>query len=480
MIKWKVVLQVFSLILIDLLSFYLSIYLAFVIRIEWGPVFIHGLPAFTFTFENYLQMIWMPCIYITLIWFEKLYHSRNPFWEESRSLLKVVTLALFLIFVIIFLRKKYDDVSRAVILLSWFFSLVIFPFFRYWGKIFLYKVGIWKENALMIGTGASAVKTIRGIQSEGYLGYHFIGFLDDDPSKTGTSIEIQGKTYHVYGDLKKLKHFIRILNIQTVFISTVKFGRSLSDLSKSIFHLVRRTILIPDLKGIAIFNSELHFLFMERLFLINIKNNLNKASNRLVKRVFDLTLSAFALIVISPLMILIALLVKLTSNGPVLFAHTRIGKDGKPFKALKFRSMYQDAQERLEHLLKDETIRKEWESSFKLKDDPRITPVGKFLRKTSLDELPQIFNILRGDMSLIGPRPVIQVEIDQYYGKYKEYYFSVLPGLSGLWQISGRSDTDYDFRVQTDVWYTQNWSLFLDIIILLRTPLEVLKRKGAY
>jgi len=143
--------------------------------------------------------------------------------------------------------------------------------------------------------------------------------------------------------------------------------------------------------------------------------------------------------------------------------------------------MYQDAQERLEKLLEtDPAIREEWERNFKLKDDPRVTKLGAIMRKTSLDELPQILNVLKGEMNFVGPRPVIQQEIDQYYKEDAEYYFMVKPGITGLWQVSGRSDTDYDFRVSTDKWYVSNWSLWLDIVILFKTVKTVLKREGAY
>ena len=143
--------------------------------------------------------------------------------------------------------------------------------------------------------------------------------------------------------------------------------------------------------------------------------------------------------------------------------------------------MYEDAKERLEKLLKeDEQAKREWETNFKLKNDPRVTRIGKFLRKTSLDELPQIFNVLKGDMSLVGPRPVIREEIEKYYGDFAQYYYMVKPGITGLWQVSGRSDTDYDKRVRLDTWYVLNWSLWLDLVILIKTVEAVLKGKGAY
>jgi undecaprenyl-phosphate galactose phosphotransferase len=177
----------------------------------------------------------------------------------------------------------------------------------------------------------------------------------------------------------------------------------------------------------------------------------------------------------------LAIMIKRESSGPVFFAHNRIGKNGKIIPTLKFRSMYSDAQERLEELLSsDEAIRKEWETNFKLKDDPRVTKIGAVLRKTSLDELPQIFNVLKGEMSFVGPRPVIQKEIEQYYKEDAKYYYQVKPGITGLWQVSGRSDTDYDFRVNMDKWYVKNWSMWLDIVILFKTVKVVLFREGAY
>jgi undecaprenyl-phosphate galactose phosphotransferase len=185
--------------------------------------------------------------------------------------------------------------------------------------------------------------------------------------------------------------------------------------------------------------------------------------------------------ILLPLIIIIAIAIKIESKGSAFFIHNRIGKNGKVIPVMKFRSMYSDAKERLDDLLKkDAKIKEEWEKSFKLKDDPRVTKVGKFLRKTSLDELPQVLNVLAGHMNFVGPRPVIQEEIDNYYKDDAEYYYMVKPGITGLWQVSGRSDTDYEFRIKTDKWYVINWSIWLDIVILLKTVKVVLKRDGAY
>lgn len=200
-----------------------------------------------------------------------------------------------------------------------------------------------------------------------------------------------------------------------------------------------------------------------------------------VKTAFDYILTLVGAVFIIPLFFYIAYRIKKEDPGPVFFAHTRIGKDGKPFPCYKFRSMVVNSQEMLQkYLVKNPAAREEWECDFKLKDDPRVTPIGKFLRSTSLDELPQIFNVLRGEMSLVGPRPVIQEELDKYYGETAKLYCTVKPGITGLWQVSGRSDIGYDERVALDATYIKYRSMWGDIVILWKTIGVVLMKKGAY
>ena len=201
----------------------------------------------------------------------------------------------------------------------------------------------------------------------------------------------------------------------------------------------------------------------------------------LVKTAFDYILTLVGAVFISPLLVYIAYRIKKEDPGPVFFAHTRIGKNGKPFPCFKFRSMVVNSQEMLQkYLAENPAAREEWERDFKLKDDPRVTPIGKFLRSTSLDELPQIFNVLRGEMSLVGPRPVIQEELDKYYGETAKLYCTVKPGITGLWQVSGRSDIRYDERVALDATYIKYRSMWGDIVILWKTIGVVLMKKGAY
>ncbi|HYZ34135.1 MAG TPA: sugar transferase [Crenalkalicoccus sp.] len=199
-----------------------------------------------------------------------------------------------------------------------------------------------------------------------------------------------------------------------------------------------------------------------------------------LKRSMDIAGAGALLLLFLPAFAVLAALITL-DGGSVLFAHERVGRAGRRFRCLKFRSMVVDAEARLRALLEtDPAARAEWEATRKLKRDPRITWVGRFLRATSLDELPQLINVLRGEMSLVGPRPVLAAELERHYGVAAEHYLSVRPGLTGPWQVSGRSDTSYAQRVALDVHYATHASLWTDLAILLRTPAAVLSRRGAY
>jgi lipopolysaccharide/colanic/teichoic acid biosynthesis glycosyltransferase len=199
----------------------------------------------------------------------------------------------------------------------------------------------------------------------------------------------------------------------------------------------------------------------------------------LAKRATELALIFATLPVSLFLMAIIAAAVKIDSKGPVLFKHKRIGFAGKDITIWKFRTMVQDAEAKLQECLKDPDMFSQWAAQQKLSNDPRITRLGRLLRATSLDELPQLFNVIQGDLSLVGPRPIVWAEAD----KYKEgftLYKKVKPGLTGLWQVSGRSSTSYRYRVNLDTYYVRNWSVWMDIYILAKTPLAVLSRKGAF
>lgn len=197
-------------------------------------------------------------------------------------------------------------------------------------------------------------------------------------------------------------------------------------------------------------------------------------------RTADIVIAVVALIVLAPLLALVALIVYLSDRGPVIFAHQRLGRDGRSFGCLKFRSMVTDAQERLRHLLEtDAEARAEWARDHKLRNDPRITPIGRFIRKTSIDELPQLWNVIRGEMSIVGPRPIVEAERARY-GRYFRHYAAVRPGLTGLWQVSGRNDVSYRRRVACDVLYARRYSLRTNTAIMVKTVPAVLLSRGTY
>lgn len=197
-----------------------------------------------------------------------------------------------------------------------------------------------------------------------------------------------------------------------------------------------------------------------------------------IKRAIDFIGALVGLILLSPIMVIVAIAIKLEDpNGNIIFGHMRVGKDGNMFPCLKFRSMFSNAEEMKKNFTEEQ--KREYAETFKLKDDPRITKVGKFIRKTSLDELPQLFNILKGDMTIVGPRPIVTDELD-FYGEYEDYYKAVKPGLTGLWQVSGRSDTTYDERVALDMEYVTTRNTFKDLYIIFMTAVKVLKREGSY
>lgn len=199
------------------------------------------------------------------------------------------------------------------------------------------------------------------------------------------------------------------------------------------------------------------------------------------KRIFDIIFSLFALVICLPLLLIIAAIILFSSRGKIIYSHERIGRGGKPFRCYKFRTMYKDADLRLQELLTNNPqLLEEWKSSRKLKKDPRVTPVGQFLRKTSLDEFPQFWNVLKGELSIVGPRPVVKEEVTDYLGDKASKILSVRPGLTGIWQVSGRNDVSYANRINLDEQYVDTHSLYLDLILIFKTIPRMIFSKGAY
>ena len=441
-----------------------------------------------FNFRNFyignhsLHISWLnfwvvfPLLYLIFLNIEQLYNRRAQFWQIIQKLFVTSCYAVTSIIILLYIARIAGSTSRMFIAVFWILSFILLVIFRYIVKKILEKYQLLQIPVLIIGAGKTAELLVQGIKNDVGMGYKIIGLLEDNQVEQGIL-----ENYPVLGKFSEAEQVIAKYNINHVFIAAP--GLEQGKLTKLIYKvqpLVKSMGVIPNLVGVPMGGIEAESLFNEKLMLLRLKNNLARPINRWIKTIFDYVLTVTGTIAISPILIVIALWIYKDSPGPVIFKHRRIGKNGKEFNCYKFRSMCVDAKERLEQLLKtDPEAKAEWEKDFKLKNDPRITKSGAFLRKTSLDELPQIFNVLKGEMSLVGPRPIIRDEMIRY-GECINDYLMVKPGITGMWQVSGRSDTDYKQRVQLDSWYVRNWSVWLDVMLLWRTGKIVLQCKGAY
>ena len=417
-----------------------------------------------------------PLLYLLFLNIEQLYNRRMQFWQVIEKIFQASLYAVVAIVIVLYIGQIAASTSRMFIFLLWLFSFIYLTVFRYLTKNFLEKVQLLRIPVLIIGAGKTAELLVKGIINDAGMGYKIIGLLEDNCVRNGIL-----KRFPVFGKFADVEAVILKTGVQHVFIAAPGLEQEkLTRLIYKVQPLVKNIGIIPNLVGIPMGGIEVESLFNEKLMLLRLKNNLARSWNRYLKTIFDFALTLVGTVAISPILIFIAIWIYKDSPGPVIFKHTRIGKNGKKFPCYKFRSMCIDAKEKLAELLENDPVAKaEWERDFKLKNDPRITKSGAFLRRTSLDELPQIFNVLKGDMSLVGPRPVIEEELERY-GEYVNDYLMVKPGITGMWQINGRNDTSYAERVCMDSWYVRNWSIWIDNLILWRTLKSVIRCKGAY
>lgn len=417
-----------------------------------------------------------PLLYLLFLNIEQLYNRRMQFWQVIEKIFQASLYAVVAIVIVLYIGQIAASTSRMFIFLLWLFSFIYLTVFRYLTKKFLEKVQLLRIPVLIIGAGKTAELLVKGIINDAGMGYKIIGLLEDNCVRNGIL-----KRFPVLGKFADVEAVILKTGVQHVFIAAPGLEQEkLTRLIYKVQPLVKNIGIIPNLVGIPMGGIEVESLFNEKLMLMRLKNNLARSWNRYLKTIFDFALTLVGTVAISPILIFIAIWIYIDSPGPVIFKHTRIGKNGKKFPCYKFRSMCIDAKEKLAELLENDPVAKaEWERDFKLKNDPRITKSGAFLRRTSLDELPQIFNVLKGDMSLVGPRPVIEEELERY-GEYVNDYLMVKPGITGMWQINGRNDTSYAERVCMDSWYVRNWSIWIDNLILWRTLKSVIRCKGAY
>jgi Undecaprenyl-phosphate galactose phosphotransferase WbaP len=401
------------------------------------------------------------------------YSDRRPFWDELGDVLRLVS-SLALLDMTLVAITRWNS-SRLWWLIVWGLAVVTIVWGRMLTRFVLEQWGLWIRPTIIIGHGENATEAAIALESEPRMGFEVAGYVNVDQPQP--QLTLNGRTLKNSQELEKLA---ALPGIQWV----IALEHAQADQREHWLRILSQwgatdISVIPAMRGVPLYGTDMAHFFSHEVAMLRVRNNLRRWPARLTKRLFDTSLSALLIMLLSPLMLCIAVALKL-EGGSVFFAHVRVGKKGKRFNCFKFRSMVPNADQALNNLLESNPdLQAQWLKEHKLKDDPRISPLGEFLRRTSMDELPQLFNVLKNEMSLVGPRPIVEEELEKY-GLEKSYYLMVRPGMTGLWQVSGRNDVDYDTRVYLDAWYVKNWSLWYDLAILVKTFKVVLLRRGAY
>jgi undecaprenyl-phosphate galactose phosphotransferase len=402
---------------------------------------------------------------VLVFWFTQLGHYRRgvPFWTEVQQILWVVAVAALLDGFSQYVSHQLY--SRSWLVLGWTFVALLLITGRRALKSALLRAGLWQLPTVVVGSGDTLDEAIAALGSERQLGYEVVSRIDiagDDglvPSATDLVSKRDPRFVVIAAEAQDVQR------VQGLVVDLHRRGMPFA--------------VVPPLSGMSVLNMSARGFFSHDAILLTAPNNLQSLHARLLKRCFDVVVSSLLLILLLPLFAVIAVLVA-RDGAPVFYGQKRVGRGGRWIVCLKFRTMVPDADRRLADLLaRDPAARAEWARDMKLRNDPRVTSIGRFLRRTSLDELPQLVNVVRGEMSLVGPRPIIAEEVP-LFGEDIGYYYEVDPGITGLWQVSGRNTLDYARRVRLNSWYVRNWSLWHDVTILFRTVRVVLERDGAW
>ncbi len=392
--------------------------------------------------------------------------------EELRHLTLTTTLLYLLLGSSIFLFREVAIYSRAAFLMAWPLSLAFVLFGRYSLRALCAGQPWWGYPVLIMGAGKTGEMVVRTLQHQPSLGLKPVALLDDNPHKRSAIAGVP-----VVGALSMGPALAREFNIPYAIVAMpgvahYRLSQTLERYGQAFPHMM----IIPDLFGMASLWVDAKDL--GGMLGLEVRQQLLLPGPRLLKAILDKGLVVLIGLLSLPLIVLISAL--LVWDGPIFYSQARIGRNGKMFRVWKFRSMVVNADSVLAaYLSQHPELRCCWEKDHKLKNDPRITWIGRFLRKTSLDELPQLWNVLRGEMSMVGPRPIVREEVWRYADKFG-LYLQVLPGITGLWQVSGRNHVSYEERVNFDAYYVRNWSVWLDVYILIRTIKVVLIGDGAY
>lgn len=426
--------------------------------------------------EVYSYVIF-PAIFLAFIAFSGLYSKRMPFWQSAEAIFRLCVYVNVVVILMMYLGGVAGSVSRLFMVLLSFLSFFYLCICRFLSKNALLKIGLWQRPVVIIGAGKTAVLIANAFAKEPGIGYRIVGLIEDKYESSPLKRE-----YPHLGTFQTMETAIIYSKVRDVIIATPGLEReALLALVQRVQPLTRNLTIVPDLFGIPVANIETERFIDDRLVLLKTRNNLESPINRAIKRMFDIVVGYVLFVLLIPFLLIFAIVICRDSPGPAIHVANRIGKNGKEFSCYKFRSMYMDSNQILqEYLLENPAAAEEWKRFAKLRQyDPRVTKVGKWLRRYSLDELPQIFNVVLGNMSLVGPRPYLPRE-KKAMGYYLQTIALTVPGITGLWQVSGRNEIEFAERLKLDAWYVRNWSVWQDIVLLIKTVNVVVNKKGAY
>lgn len=419
----------------------------------------------------------VPFIFLVFLFLNRLYSGKLLFYQAVEKIFYACLYSILFAVVLLFVGKVSEEVSRLYVGLLAILSFCFLVGMRYTVKQILGKTSLLRTPVLIVGAGLTADAAVQEFEKDSGLNYEVVGFLEDHEPRTSYTAK-----YPILGGFADLERVVRETGVQHVLIAAPGLPQEqLAGLLYRAQSICSDVGVVPNLVEVPMSNVQAESYYDAKIMVLHVKNNLASPRNRWLKYLLEGIAAAVGVILVSPILLYIAVRIYRDSPGPILYSGERVGKNGKLFKCYKFRSMYVNSDEILQqYLRKYPDKEKEWHIYHKLKgEDPRVTPVGRMLRRTSLDELPQIFNVLKGEMGLVGPRPYLPGEISEM-GNAKKVILMARPGITGYWQTSGRNDVSFSDRLRMESWYVSNWSIWIDILMLWRTIKVVAGRKGAY
>lgn len=429
------------LLLFDLIILLVAIKFAYFIRARYSYYFAAD---FMESVEFYTQMkVYYISIIMTFFYF-KIYTEHFDYWEELRVIFKSILISLLFVSLWLVTTKQAEDFSRFIVALTFFILFFLFPLEKRIIKKILISLKLWQKKINIIGED----KSIKELKSE-FENNWYMGIVYDADADCVVLSDIQN------------------------------FNDKMEEATNKYMLKYKEVYIIPTLRHINFSNASIREIHNINLNLISVKNSLKNPFWLLVKNLFDFLFSLIILPFALVIMGIISFVIFLELKGSIFYKQKRLGRNSRVFWCMKFRTMQENSEKLLaEYLAKNPSEKIHYEKFHKYKNDPRVTKVGKWLRKTSLDELPQILNIIKGEMSLIGPRPYM-VEERKKLKLHKDDILLVKPGITGLWQIKGRNHLSFEERIKLDCWYVRNWSIWTDVVIFLKTINIVLKKEGA-